>query len=248
MHVLVRHPRNGRHSCKPARRSPSANVARSCDRRMESQSPRLEMRSVGSSSRKRLTGGLLAPCSSQWTCMRWAIGSRRLGRNRTSCCYCQDSCWNWVRLSGVPFLDHRVIANRDGRDHSDLCGSLARRKRGRDAPSALDVEKAMAAGLASGVTTMVAHSGGPPLAMYLMPLGLSQELYAGTTSLFFTIGNATKGAPCASSAIPAAAMRAALRRANGGMASHEICRLSHAAAAARPIFLAADPPPLIRRG
>src|SRR5262249_32053057 len=30
--------------------------------------------------------------------------------------------------------------------------------------------KAIPAGLASGVTTMVAHSGGPPLAMYLLPL------------------------------------------------------------------------------
>src|SRR5262245_309710 len=29
--------------------------------------------------------------------------------------------------------------------------------------------KAIAAGLASGITTMVAHSGGPPLAMYLLP-------------------------------------------------------------------------------
>ncbi|HMA50210.1 MAG TPA: sulfite exporter TauE/SafE family protein [Magnetospirillaceae bacterium] len=55
--------------------------------------------------------------------------------------------------------------------------------------------KAIAAGLASGITTMVAHSGGPPLAMYLLPLGLSRELYAGTTSLFFTVGNATKAVP-----------------------------------------------------
>jgi uncharacterized protein len=54
---------------------------------------------------------------------------------------------------------------------------------------------AVAAGLASGITTMVAHSGGPPLAMYLLPLGLSKEVYAGTTSLFFTVGNATKAAP-----------------------------------------------------
>jgi len=52
--------------------------------------------------------------------------------------------------------------------------------------------KAIAAGLASGITTMVAHSGGPPLAMYLLPLGLGKEVYAGTTSLFFTVGNATK--------------------------------------------------------
>ncbi|QEL22271.1 sulfite exporter TauE/SafE family protein [Bosea sp. F3-2] len=55
--------------------------------------------------------------------------------------------------------------------------------------------KAIAAGLTSGVTTMVAHSGGPPLAMYLLPLGLSKEIYAGTTSLFFTVGNATKLVP-----------------------------------------------------
>jgi uncharacterized protein len=55
--------------------------------------------------------------------------------------------------------------------------------------------KAVAAGLTSGVTTMVAHSGGPPLAMYLLPLGLSKEVYAGTTSLFFTVGNAIKAVP-----------------------------------------------------
>lgn len=45
--------------------------------------------------------------------------------------------------------------------------------------------KAIMSGLASGITTMVAHSGGPPLAMYLLPLGLSKEIYAGTTSMFF---------------------------------------------------------------
>jgi len=55
--------------------------------------------------------------------------------------------------------------------------------------------KAIAAGFTSGITTMVAHSGGPPLAMYLLPLGLSKALYAGTTSLFFTVGNATKLVP-----------------------------------------------------
>ncbi|MFZ5674995.1 MAG: sulfite exporter TauE/SafE family protein [Pseudomonadota bacterium] len=55
--------------------------------------------------------------------------------------------------------------------------------------------KAVTAGLASGITTMVAHSGGPPLAMYLLPLGLGKELYAGTTSLFFTVGNAVKAVP-----------------------------------------------------
>jgi len=55
--------------------------------------------------------------------------------------------------------------------------------------------KAIAAGVASGFTTMVAHSGGPPLAMYLLPRGLKKQVYAGTTSLFFSIGNAAKLVP-----------------------------------------------------
>jgi uncharacterized protein len=57
------------------------------------------------------------------------------------------------------------------------------------------IPKAIAAGVESGVATMMAHSGGPPLAMYLLPLGLAKEVYAGTTSLFFTVGNATKAVP-----------------------------------------------------
>src|SRR5262249_17248595 len=55
--------------------------------------------------------------------------------------------------------------------------------------------KAVAAGVTSGITSMVAHSGGPPLAMYLLPLGLGKQVYAGTTSLFFTVGNIIKAVP-----------------------------------------------------
>lgn len=54
---------------------------------------------------------------------------------------------------------------------------------------------AVGAGLASGITTMVAHSGGPPLAMYLLRIGLSKSQYAGTTSIFFTVGNLIKAVP-----------------------------------------------------
>jgi uncharacterized membrane protein YfcA len=57
------------------------------------------------------------------------------------------------------------------------------------------LRKGIAAGLSSGITSMLAHSGGPPLAMYLLPLGLSKQLYAGTTSLFFTVANCTKAVP-----------------------------------------------------
>lgn len=55
--------------------------------------------------------------------------------------------------------------------------------------------RAAVAGTASGMTTMIAHSGGPPLAMYLLPLGLPKTVYAGTTSMFFTIGNLVKLIP-----------------------------------------------------
>jgi hypothetical protein len=55
--------------------------------------------------------------------------------------------------------------------------------------------RALLAGSASGVTTMVAHSGGPPVAMYLLSLGLSKSMYAGTTSMYFTVANAAKAGP-----------------------------------------------------
>jgi len=55
--------------------------------------------------------------------------------------------------------------------------------------------KAVLCGGASGVTTMIAHSGGPPLAMYLLPLGLPKAVYAGTTSIVFTAINLAKAGP-----------------------------------------------------
>jgi uncharacterized membrane protein YfcA len=55
--------------------------------------------------------------------------------------------------------------------------------------------RALVAGTTSGVTTMIAHSGGPPLAMYLLPLGMPKALYAGTTSIVFTISNLLKAGP-----------------------------------------------------
>ncbi|WP_262028339.1 sulfite exporter TauE/SafE family protein [Microvirga sp. Mcv34] len=55
--------------------------------------------------------------------------------------------------------------------------------------------KAVLAGTTSGVTSMMAHSGGPPVAMYLLPLGLPKAVYAGTTSSFFAAGNLMKALP-----------------------------------------------------
>jgi uncharacterized membrane protein YfcA len=55
--------------------------------------------------------------------------------------------------------------------------------------------KGALAGVSSGVTSMLAHSGGPPLAMYLLPLGLPKSVYAGTTFVFFVVGNLVKVGP-----------------------------------------------------
>jgi len=62
-------------------------------------------------------------------------------------------------------------------------------------PRARPPPQAPPCGLSGGVTTMVSHSGGPPLAMYLLPLGLPKAVYAGTTSLVFTAANLVKAGP-----------------------------------------------------
>ncbi|WP_377843853.1 sulfite exporter TauE/SafE family protein [Bosea sp. UC22_33] len=92
------------------------------------------------------------------------------------------------------FLDHRAIAIVMAATTLAFVGLWLVRG-GEVTRHPRSTPKAVAAGFASGVTTMVAHSGGPPLAMYLLPLGLGKDIYAGTTSLFFTVGNIIKAVP-----------------------------------------------------
>jgi len=47
----------------------------------------------------------------------------------------------------------------------------------------------------SGFTSFVAHAGGTPLAIYLLPQRLEKALYVGTTIIFFTAINAAKIVP-----------------------------------------------------
>ncbi len=54
---------------------------------------------------------------------------------------------------------------------------------------------ATAAGVASGFTTFVAHSGGPPVNMYLLKRGLDKSVYTGTNLAIFMLGNAIKLVP-----------------------------------------------------
>jgi hypothetical protein len=59
------------------------------------------------------------------------------------------------------------------------------------------VRPRMALGLGSlaGFTTFVAHSGGPPVALYLLGRGLNKTMFAGTTAAVFTCGNLIKLGP-----------------------------------------------------
>ena len=50
-------------------------------------------------------------------------------------------------------------------------------------------------GALSGFTSTLAHAGGPPLAVYLLPQKLPIHLYVGTTVIFFAITNALKLLP-----------------------------------------------------
>ncbi|PTD97489.1 sulfite exporter TauE/SafE family protein [Pseudothauera lacus] len=50
-------------------------------------------------------------------------------------------------------------------------------------------------GMTSGFTSFVAHAGGPPMSMYLLPKNLDRVIYVGTSAMFFAAINAAKWVP-----------------------------------------------------
>jgi uncharacterized membrane protein YfcA len=77
-----------------------------------------------------------------------------------------------------------------------LARSLWQRLRGLlPPPAAPNRIKAWICGAASGLTSTLAHSGGPPLAIYLYPLRLDRQALAATTTVFFGVMNYTKLLP-----------------------------------------------------
>jgi uncharacterized protein len=55
----------------------------------------------------------------------------------------------------------------------------------------------VALGVAAGFTSTLAHAGGPPATMYLLPQQLPRHLFVGTNVLFFALLNLVKLAPYA---------------------------------------------------
>ncbi|UFN47846.1 sulfite exporter TauE/SafE family protein [Roseomonas sp. OT10] len=64
-------------------------------------------------------------------------------------------------------------------------------------PAPPDPAKGFLWATASGLTSTVAHAGGPPLAVYLYPLRLDRRMLAATTTVFFGVMNYLKLIPYA---------------------------------------------------
>lgn len=50
-------------------------------------------------------------------------------------------------------------------------------------------------GAVTGFTSFVSHSGGPPYQVYTLPLGMTKAIFAGTSTIAFTVINAAKLLP-----------------------------------------------------
>ncbi len=72
--------------------------------------------------------------------------------------------------------------------------SWLRRNRN-EQPKATNVLKGGFWGTISGLTSFVAHAGGPPISVYLLPLKLEKSIYVGTSIILFTMANYVKLVP-----------------------------------------------------
>ena len=69
------------------------------------------------------------------------------------------------------------------------------RTRIRSPASRHDATRGRLWGTLSGFTSFIAHAGGPPVSMYLIPKKLDRRLYVGTTALLFAAINFSKWLP-----------------------------------------------------
>ena len=83
----------------------------------------------------------------------------------------------------------------------DLCrlrGPAARRwsaDRSRREPAPADVPRGAFWGIVTGFTSMIAHAGGPPFQIYVMPQRLARDVFVGTGAIVFALVNWLKVLP-----------------------------------------------------
>jgi uncharacterized membrane protein YfcA len=68
-------------------------------------------------------------------------------------------------------------------------------KRGQKQPAEANATKGIFWSAVAGFTSFVAHAGGPPVSIYLLPLRLHQTSLVATTVMFFTVVNYVKLVP-----------------------------------------------------
>jgi uncharacterized protein len=62
-------------------------------------------------------------------------------------------------------------------------------------PTRADVPRGVFWGLMAGFTSMIAHAGGPPFQIYVMPQRLPRDVFVGTGAVFFALNNWIKVPP-----------------------------------------------------
>jgi uncharacterized membrane protein YfcA len=72
---------------------------------------------------------------------------------------------------------------------------LAARSGAKPAPAPADVPRGAFWGAAIGFTSMIAHAGGPPFQIYVMPQNLAREVFVGTGAIVFALVNWIKVPP-----------------------------------------------------
>jgi uncharacterized membrane protein YfcA len=62
-------------------------------------------------------------------------------------------------------------------------------------PAPADLPRGFFWGTITGFTSMIAHAGGPPFQIYVMPQRLARDVFVGTTAVFFALNNWLKVPP-----------------------------------------------------
>jgi uncharacterized protein len=70
-----------------------------------------------------------------------------------------------------------------------------KKRRGDVPPRPADLPRGLFWGAIAGFTSFVSHAGGPPFQMYALPLKMDKMMFAGTSTILFTIINCLKVPP-----------------------------------------------------
>ena len=121
---------------------------------------------------------------------------QELGRPgaRASCCPARSSGWRSAGVRRLGLVATRCWS-RSARSRS--CSALYRlwaERGGRIAASSRSPAWVGSLfGVATGFTSQIAHAGGPPFQMWVMPRRLPRDVFVGTTAIFFAVAQLDQG-------------------------------------------------------